>query len=368
MYETDLKNHIKSIISEGLGSYDELFSRSKGAFPDVVFRIAKSLTDLPHADEIEKNPRAGDALPEPNPSNFDWRFDHGTIKSICDLLPKYQVSRIGLFGTPSLYLPLSKQYANVTLFDINNLLLEAINKNEQVNIVDINHLDTSIYGKFNCIIMDPPWYLSYYQNWLQKANELLFDGGILITTLFQEFLRPGAGAELEQILAQANAGGDVRILNNTVRYMTPEFEKRIFKLKHIPVGGNWRIADLMIVKKQRLMQLPVIAIPKDNWTRILLNRKVIAIRQEAEAMPISVSLPFATGAQLLTVSDRDPVKKKVNLLTSDNVGLVLTGTARITGFLDGLAHGQDRSALAEKLNIDPDEKIALDTLLNLINL
>jgi len=368
MYEINLENHIKNIIKEGAQSYDEIFRRSKGAFPDIVFPIVKSAVDLPKSAEENNNDRALDALPEPNPSNFDWRFDQETIRFICDLLAKYNISRIGLFGAPSLFPPLAKRYGEVVLFDVNNLLVQAFHSDERINIIDINYLDTTKYGKFDCVFMDPPWYLSYFQNWFQKANELLVDGGMLISTLFQEFLRPDARPELLQIHDNASMGGDVSILNNAVSYVTPVFEKRIFAAKEIPVKGNWRVADLMVVKKQRQTELPIITVPKDDWIRILLNNKVIAIRQEAETSPVSVTEPFQTGTLLLTVSDRDPVKKKINLITSDNHGLMVTGTTRITHFLRALADGENRLKLTERMNINPGEQIFLNTILKLVNL
>ncbi|HKR06257.1 MAG TPA: hypothetical protein VJY62_16595, partial [Bacteroidia bacterium] len=252
MYKEKLEKHIVKIIKKkNIKSYDDIFKHSKGAFPDLVYPLvlridSGSLFKKKYYGLREVN----NIIPESNPSNYDWRFDKITSKKLVELIKHRKYKRIALFGTPSLFIQLCRYIKDITLFDINELLKSHFDNDKRIIIDDINTVDFKNIDSFDCIIMDPPWYLDYYQVWLQKGNNLLKMKGEIYITLFQELLRPKAQNERTKIINTARKIGSIKLTENYIQYITPLFEKELFNFKNIPCYDNWRTADLLIIKKE----------------------------------------------------------------------------------------------------------------------
>jgi hypothetical protein len=127
MYSENLKEYLKGVIAhEQPKSFDELFRLSKGAFPSLVYSLVnndkrtKALSKTYYGlKEIDNT------IPESNPVNFDWRFDKNTVSKIARVIKEKKYKRIALFGTPSLFGPISKYVKDVTLYDINEPMKES---------------------------------------------------------------------------------------------------------------------------------------------------------------------------------------------------------------------------------------------------
>lgn len=344
MYLEALKKYIESIVATNKPeSYEDLFRLSKGAFPDVVY-------DLVLSSDLGKNLKrkylgfkvVNNVIPESNPTNYDWRFDHSTNKKLVSLIKKRRHKRIALFGTPSLFIALSKITNDVTLYDINEPLKSHFNHDERIVLVDINTFDFRDILPFDCIIIDPPWYLNYYKIWLKKANSILKMKGEIIVTLFQEMLRPKAKNELKAIKAFARKIGSIELEQNYVSYITPLFETELFNFKNIPCYGNWRVADLLVIRKERNSLLPAIRkFKKDNWTRLEIGTQTIAIDgNKSQGGKIKVRFPYKKNDSLIkSVSERDFVRREVNFMTSRNRGLIIAGCRKVISVLRLISDG-----------------------------
>lgn len=371
MYLDDLKIHIESQLStKDIESYDELFRYSKGAFPDVVFPI---ISNLKSVNSLNKKyyglKELTSIIPESNPTNFDWRFDNTTIKKITSLIRRKKYKRIALFGTPSLFIPLSKISKDITLYDINELLRVHFKNDKRVIITDINTFDFKDIKLFDCVIMDPPWYLNYYKIWLQKGNSILKVNGEILITLFQEMLRPKAKKELTTIKTFAQKIGTLEIIEDYVTYITPLFEKELFNFKNIPCYGNWRIADLLIIKKETNNILPSIKnVKTDNWTRLEIGTQTIAIDgSKCIGQMIKVRFPYKNEDSLIkSVSERDSVRRKLNFITSRNRGLIITGCDKAIAILKSISNGVSKNIAFKENNLTKAEIVEVQKILNTI--
>src|ERR1700722_6824191 len=124
MYLKKLRESLEAEISKKKPrTLDQIFKLSKGASPDIVFPL---LAGNPILKDI--NPtyyglrKVNNVIPESNPTNFDWRFSDQTVKKIVSIIRNRKYKSIALFGTPSLFLPISKMVKKVILYDINVLL------------------------------------------------------------------------------------------------------------------------------------------------------------------------------------------------------------------------------------------------------
>jgi hypothetical protein len=367
MYLDDLKKHIDTLLAtKDLKSYDEVFKYSKGAFPDVVYPLISthSLKKKYYGFKEVNN-----IIPESNPTNYDWRFDNTTIKKIVSLVKSKKHKRIALFGTPSLFIPLTKITKDVILYDINEPLKAHFDNDNRIVLVDLNSFNFKGTNLFDCIIMDPPWYLDYYKIWLQKGNSILKLNGEILITLFQDMLRPKAKTELKTINSIATKIGSLQVVQDYVTYITPLFEKELFNFENIPCYGNWRIADLLIIKKENNTSLPSFKGYKvDRWTRLEIGTQTIAINAfKQKGQKIKVTFPYKNGDSLIkSVSERDLIRKKLNFITSRNRGLIITGCEKVIFILKAISEGVTKNRAFKEGNLSKAEILEFQKILDTI--
>jgi hypothetical protein len=369
MYLTTLKDHLRKILTEqNLNSYDEIFYQSEGASPTIVYELLKNETYFSSNHKIITKAVIGDSfLPEPNPVNYDWRFDKDTLSYLMNLVKISGCKRIALFGVPSLFLLLKNLDLEVYLFDINETL-ERYFKSDRVWIGDLNTLNVKNYELFDCVIMDPPWYLQYYETWLAKANKIIRPDGLIMSTLFEYLLRPNAKKELSRITHIAEDYGSYQIHKKAVVYETPRFEKEMFLSLDIPCFENWRTADLLQITKKKEHTTPINIPNEVPWVRLIFDGQLIAIKSEHYQKQLTVKYPYpGNNAEIRSVSNRDRIRKRLNLITSRNKGLIITGGDKLIEIISQLNLGQNLTGIIEKLMLSKKESEALIQILNLIH-
>ena len=199
-------------------------------------------------------------LPVPHLLDYDWRFSRNGIENLARALrSSIQDSKatVAFIGTPSLF----------------KYCIEALHKNTRLVLVDQNaekhaagitsdrtkyiNVDISgsckalkaIYADF--IVMDPPWYKSYY--------ELFFDRAML--------------------MAQMDTYSGI------VSYHTPPYEQNVLKANGIRcIPANWRIGDILVVqKKEPGNRKRAVFLPSEEsilWDEISIGPVRIKIRHE----------------------------------------------------------------------------------------
>ncbi len=304
-------------------------------------------------------------LPAENPANYDWRFTKETCISLTEKI-KGNNSKIALFGTPALYLELLKNKENVHLFDVNSLLINYLPKKTNVHIVDLNTHTFIEESDFDCVFMDPPWYVDHYQKWTSQANIITKAGGRIYVSLFQELLRPKAIKQRNKILSNFNLIGNVDIKKNFLNYITPQFEQEVFDYYNIPIYKNWRVADLIEIRNET--ELPKTKNPsiKDHWLRFEINNITISlyIVKNNSNEKIDVKSPYKNGDSLIkTISARNNAKKNANLITSRNQGYLVNGSKKLAIVLREIERGSTLKDVHEKCNLDLVEVRKVSNLL-----
>jgi hypothetical protein len=371
MYINDLKSQIINFINQSHNvTFDDLFLHSRGAFPDIVYEISKDL--LPSEFKIvnfESSSVKNSILPEPNPINYDWRFNDKTIGKIIEIIRDNNFSRICLFGTPSLFPALSNIISDVSLYDINSLIKNHFDNDIRVNIIDINNHDFSDISPVDCIVMDPPWYIDFYQIWLQKAESILKPNGKIYSTLFQELLRPKAKREITLIKGLAKQIGTFEILDSFLEYTTPTFEKELLKYKGIPCFKDWRIGDLLIINKLENNRLSYVKDKRQSlWQHLIIGEQTIAIKQDKFIQnKIKVNYPYPNGDNFIkSISDRDKIKKKINFITSRNKGLIIEGGGKVSKSLKAFTEGSALEDIYSNEAMSPEEICEFQKILTTI--
>ncbi len=370
MYLLKLKKHIQSIIENvHLQTYDDVFRNSDGAFPDLVYSILKEqFPEVILGKGYSGLKILSDTIPEPNPSNFDWRFDVDTAVNIVEIVKRKGYKNIALFGTPSLFGAIREFSSNVTLYDVNEVIKRHFENDSRVIITDLNLHNFSNTESFDCIIMDPPWYLDYYHSWISKGFSTLEVEGDIYITLFKRLLRPRAETELVKIKGMVDSLGNWEILQNFITYTTPLFEKELFNYKDVPCFNNWRVADLLIIKKieNSTIKIPKV-LPKNNWVRFEIGTQVIAIKVLKDNVDeISIEYPYPENDALMkSVSNRDQIRKKINFITSRNRGLIIHGTQRTCSILKVL-QDYNVEVVYKKFKFSNKEQVEFEKILDTI--
>lgn len=257
------------------------------------------------------------------------------------------------------------------LYDINAPIKKHFNDDKRIVIADLNDYEFLEISKFDCVIMDPPWYLNYYKIWLEKSGRILKTGGDVYVTLFQEYLRPKAKKEITEIEKLVNQIGKHDVLAGFVNYITPLFERELFNYYNVPCFANWRIADLLIIKKDReISSLGNIKYTKDSWVRIEIGTQLIALKNNTvQNEKIRVKFPYGNADSLIrSVSNRDSVRAKLNFITSRNRGLITKGNFKIIKILEAISNGLSKESAANIFHLSKVELMELSKIFETIYL
>ena len=202
-------------------------------------------------------------LPVPHLLDYDWRFSRNGIENLARALrSSIQDSKatVAFIGTPSLF----------------KYCIEALHKNTRLVLVDQNaekhaagitsdrtkyiNVDISgsckalkaIYADF--IVMDPPWYKSYYELFFDRAMLMAQMDTCIVCVMPPGFTRPTAEEEREQLLKHLDDQYGLKKLHyysGIVSYHTPPYEQNVLKANGIRcIPANWRIGDILVVQKK----------------------------------------------------------------------------------------------------------------------
>ena len=368
MEEQEYKKKVVELIAPYLNKTNidltELAKIAQGITPLELIEIVK-LTPPREKSEISSIETISNL--EPNPIDYDWRYDKNTIKNLANML-KSRHSKIGCFGVPSVFKELVNK-SNVILFDINPFLkMEFQLFNDKVIQVDLNNEIVEGYN-FDAIIMDPPWYNNYYLQWFKQSINNLKHGGSIYTSKFPPLVRPSAKEDWQSILEEVGGFLSPEKKEIELLYETPTFERETFESIGLFNIGNWRRADLVSFNLKNKVNQTLNTGHKNEWKRYRFGNKIVSLKIGSDDFgDIKVKSPYDDGSYTLkSVSQRHIVRNQVNFITSRNKSLIIKGTGKVDLFLQKLSQTSNINSVIDN-SYTPEEVQALKIIHSLIEI
>ncbi|HEC92320.1 MAG TPA: putative methyltransferase [Candidatus Atribacteria bacterium] len=290
----DLKKYIMLNILRGIDSFDKLLQICHGIYPTELRRLLNELkneglikeennlfvvdknyikslsiinVNTLNIEEINKEfSKLYYELPTPHPIDYEWRWDLNSVENLFKAIineKPFNNLKIAFLGAPTaaIYFSIAKKLENLdlelTLIDRNEEIIRYINNhkilNSQIKTIlhDLQYDFRNQLGKFDVIVMDPPWYEDFYKVFISRASTILQpESGLIYSSLFPINTRPNAVYERIEILEIFTKSG-LSVLSLTpsfFKYETPHFESKSLAVSNVKLENNWRYGDLVILQ------------------------------------------------------------------------------------------------------------------------
>ena len=312
----------------------ELFPEMRGAFPSLVLRrvteskfVHRVLLKQDYGTQ-ERSYFRSNYKPELHPLYHEWYFTEGCAQSLASLLTLRQGKSL-FVGLPTVALAASQLSRRFLLVDANPFNATRFPKLaacSKLFVGDILRAGLSL-PPVDLVAFDPPWYLEDFQAWLVAAARLTRIGGVIAFPLFLSLLRPTASTERERILELAATFGFVEIARQAITYETPLYEREALRSAGIMDAGNWRLADLVIIRKVKTHResywsrvRATASSAFNSWLPFLIANQVVLLRKTSATSHAKLIAPIIGTKQFTydTVSARDPRRGRIGIWTSHN--------------------------------------------------
>lgn len=240
--------------------YSELLDSLFGIFPMDLFKeLSTQQKEKIIVDTNKKNTSSWQnvknavIIPPEHLGNYEWRFTRDSALKIARSIDYSK--NICCLGTPSVALELATNNSvNCTLLDINKPEIEAISCSHQKGNLNcfaynvIEPLNSTFLSYYDTVVIDPPWYLDYYELFILRATQLLKkDGGTILMPVFPILSRQNA---IKDLLALKSIfkemGCEIENSLGFVDFDMPRFEEDFLVENNIPIPNrNWRKAELL---------------------------------------------------------------------------------------------------------------------------
>jgi len=267
-YQTELKEKIGKLYSDGYKTLDEIIPFTEGADLILVNKLLKEITTISKEDEgdlLLSKPQARNLtanlpliLPAPNPLASQWWFTLDSIEKLSDKIQNLDNSNSSAFiGAPTVgyYFSLCVN-SNIGIFDIDADVLKSLALSKKVDLVNYNvyhDLPKKYKGKYTSVVIDPPWYKQDTKRFIQRGAELIKGDGFIFCLIPPRLTRPGIIDERNDIIKfiiDSNAQ-IVSIETDFVKYLVPLFEQYAYKNLDSEKLDPWRTGDLLVIKKNK---------------------------------------------------------------------------------------------------------------------
>lgn len=225
----------------------EAFQKSSGLFPVEAFERFRYIS-AKQADLLLRNTKEENNQKSSHDSFLlsTWRFHDSVTQNIANACFGKD-DRVAFLGAPSLL-----RYAGCGRHTLPHLFIDLQSDGlETSNVIglthDINLLNGSEFANiFDVVVFDPPWYVATYKRWFSVAAKMVKSYGKVCFPLFQELTRPTALQDREEIIEFCRMYGfDMSIVENSILYDSPSFERAMLRRAGLPVVP-WKRADLVV--------------------------------------------------------------------------------------------------------------------------
>ena len=274
-----------------------------------------------------------DFLKNPHPLDFEWRNTSKSLNFLTDLISGTNSNndRVLLLGMPTLFAncAIRNITQRVTLIERNKPIIEALKKfnNAKYQVIQENifTVDPKIIGKYDSVIMDPPWYTNFLHQFVWLAGRCLEPGGLLIISIPPINTRNNIDKERIDWFSYCQEQGLCieKLEPERLEYAMPFFEFNAFRAAGVEnILPFWRKGDLVFFRKvsSSNSSRPILDIATENWREF-----------QKESIRIKVNLDLddkandkieiknlITGDIIPSVSRSYPLRREANLWTSGN--------------------------------------------------
>lgn len=235
-------------------------------------QIAPYLSQLDESDTSISSPLDSNyknffyKLPASNPEYFQWWFTLETLEVVAERIHD-QVSSKSIkclcIGVPTVAAYLGSCGVDVTLLDIDDDIISEFKELYASKCSGIKYdVQSSLYDRlrnhYDIVIIDPPWYPNYYQEFFNRAIDALKEGGLIFAPLGQVNTRENMSKQRHDLIQKMYQSGHelVSIESSSLKYSIPLFEEEVLRNESEKLGeeGNkmeikpWRSADLALFK------------------------------------------------------------------------------------------------------------------------
>ncbi|QMW05415.1 hypothetical protein [Spirosoma foliorum] len=337
---------------------------SLGAFPtDVEKALNQAL--IPYSsnytfEQVTKRRAVKDTsfLADEHPNDFDWRFDLETVNYLVKRVGRNFNSneRVALFGVKTILPALVEGGVNTVLYERSTSLIQDFYQQGYASSVIQHDLLKPIYDgrtTYDLVVADPPWYLDFYEAYLDRGSELLEIGGEFWLSVLPSLTRPSASSDRRAILGIATQRGFqlMRKIPRVLIYKTPAFERHVLSINEVK-WDNWRSGDLWIFKKVKdtlIAPQHALHLNQAAWTEYRIGYKKIQLRKESDDRQgyFNYWPTNPDGKFFHSVSRRATERNQITIWTSDNIAFTVVSVHKLIPFLDFLQSGY---SLSETIN------------------
>ncbi|RZJ51493.1 MAG: class I SAM-dependent methyltransferase [Flavobacterium sp.] len=287
---------------------------------------------------------------KPHPLDFEWRNSVGSL----DFLVKhiecstFDNDRILLLGFPTLFAAtsLKEMSQHITLVDKNQPVIKDLEKlisKDNFNIVeaDIFKVDPDLLGKYQMVILDPPWYSPHFYDFIWLAAKCVEIGGSISISIPPINARPSIPQERIQWFSFCQENGLCleNLYSQKLSYAMPFFEFNAFRIAGVKdVLPFWRKGDLAIFKKTENIETlrPLVNDVIEEWIEIQIDTVRFRIKMDKTTgtkLPLQIHSIVDTEI-LPSISARDIRRNEANVWTSGNRIYKVQNSAKFVTLLE----------------------------------
>ena len=342
-------------------SLSEYIQESLGAFPtDVGQALDKAL--IPYytntvSDTLSHSARRQSSgsttfLADEHPNDFDWRFTFDTINDLVKCVEHSSAfnKRVALFGIKTLLPALIGHGAKTVLYERSPSLIQDFHQNGYSDSVIQHDLLTPLYNgrsTHELVIADPPWYLDFYEAYLDRGAELLITGGEFWLSVLPALTRPSALRDRRAIGLFATQRGFqlIKKIPGLLTYKTPAFERQSLAANGVNLD-DWRLGDLWVFRKMTdtliAPQHPIL-LDQVAWIEYRIGNKKLQVRKVFDNGYFDYWPTHTEGKFFHSVSRRATERDRITIWTSDNIAFTAYSVQKLIPFLHSLQSGYSLS-------------------------
>lgn len=288
---------------------------------------------------------------KPHPLDFEWRNSVGSLDYLINQIESTNLinDKILLLGFPTLFAAacIKDIPQHVTLVDKNEPVISDLEKlisskdNFKIIQADIFNIDPKSLGKYQTVILDPPWYSPHFYQFMWLATQCVEIGGSIGISMPPINARPNISQERVEWFSFSQKNGLCleSLYAQKLSYAMPFFEFNAFRAAGIKdILPFWRRGDYAVFRKveDTKEERPLLQEAKTEWIEVKVGTTRIRIKEENisstnENLQID---RIINGDILPTVSARDPRRNTANIWTSGNRIFKVNDTSKFRELLN----------------------------------